>query len=76
MGKIKPGQDWKQEIVAELSASVLCHLIGKDGDKYLGNIYTYIEYYASKANITALAACFQVIGAVEKVLKEILTSKN
>lgn len=72
MGKIKPGQDWKQEIVAELSASVLCHLIGKDGDKYLGNIYTYIEQYASKASITALAACFQVIGDVEKVLKKIL----
>jgi len=74
MGKIKPGQDWKQEIVAELSAAVLCRLVGKDGEKYLGNSHTYKENYASKAKITAISACFQVIGDVEKVLQKILIS--
>ena len=71
-GKIKPGQDWKQEIVAELSAAVLCRLVGKDPDKYLGNNYAYIEDYAKKAKMTALPACFQVIRDVEKVLQKIL----
>lgn len=72
LGKLKPGQDWKQEIVAELSASVLCHLVGKDGDKYLGNSYVYIDRYASKAKIGAFTACLQVMSDVEKVLQKIL----
>lgn len=72
LGKLKPGQDWKQEIVAELSAAALCHIVGKDGDKFLGNSYTYIERYASKAKMTPLAACFQVIADVGKVLQQIL----
>jgi len=75
-GKLKPGQDWKQEIVAELSASVLCHMVGKDGDKYLGNAYSYIENYAKKAKVSALSACFQVMADVEKVLHEILEFKR
>lgn len=75
-GSLKSGQDWKQEIVAELSATVLCHLVGKDGDKYLGNNFTYIEKYAYKAKISALKACFQVIGDVEKVLQKILFQRN
>ena len=72
-GELKPGQDWKQEIVAELSASALCQLVGKDGDRYLGNNHTYIERYASEAKMTPSRACFQVMGDVEKVLQEILT---
>jgi antirestriction protein ArdC len=72
LGKFKTGQDWKQEIVAELSAAVLCRLMGRDGDKYLGNNYAYIDGYASKAKIPALTACFQVIADVEKVLQRIL----
>lgn len=70
--ELKPGQDWKQEIVAELSAAVLCHLVGKDGERHLGNSHTYIEKYAAKAKMVPLAACFQVIGDVEKVLQLIL----
>ncbi|MGA1871404.1 MAG: hypothetical protein ACMUJM_22980 [bacterium] len=74
MGTLKPGQDWKQEIVAELSAAALCRLIGKDGDKYLGNAYRYIENYASKAHVSALTGCLLVIADVEKVLQIILMS--
>lgn len=75
LGKLKKGQDWKQEIVAELSASVLCQMVGKDGDKYLGNAYQYIDSYAKKAKVTAISACFKVMGDVEKVLGEILNFK-
>jgi len=74
LGKLKSGQDWKQEIVAELSACVLSHLVGKNADKYLGNSHRYIESYASKANMTPLRACFQVMGDVEKVLQKILNT--
>lgn len=76
LGRLNPGQDWKQEIVAELSAAVLCNMVGKDGDKYLGNAYTYIDNYASKAKLSPLKACFQVMGDVEKVLQEILEGDN
>ena len=69
--KLKSGQDWKQEIVAELTAAVLCQMVGKDGQKYLGNSYFYIESYSKKAKISSISACFQVIGEVEKVLEKI-----
>ena len=58
--------------MAELSASVLCCLVGKDSDKYLGNAYAYIERYASETKIGVFKACMLVISDVEKVLKLIL----
>src|SRR5512139_284346 len=45
LGELKKGQDWKQEIVAELAASALCKLVGKTFN-HLGNHYRYIEGYA------------------------------
>lgn len=72
LGNLKGGQEWKQEIVAELSAAVLCNMIGKDGDKYLGNAYSYIESYAKKAKVSALTGCLQVMADVESVLQKIL----
>ena len=69
-------RSYEQEIVAELSAAALCQVIGKAGDKYLGNSHTYIERYASEAKMTPLAACFQVIADVEKVLQKILASNS
>lgn len=51
-------------------------MVGKDGDKYLGNAYTYIEDYASKARVSAFSACFHVIADVEKILQNILTSEG
>ena len=71
LGGIKPGQDWKQEIVAELSAAVLCLLVGKT-TRYLGNNHRYIEGYAKKAGLTVVQGCLRVIGDVEKVLNMIL----
>lgn len=71
-GHLKPGQDWKQEIVAELSAAALCQMVGKKTDAHLGNNYRYIETYAQKANLSPLAGCLKVMADVEKVLQEIL----
>jgi hypothetical protein len=72
LGQLKAGQDWKQEIVAELSATVLCHLVGKKGDTYLGNSYRYIDNYAQQANLPPLKACLETMTDVERVLNLIL----
>ena len=69
LGKLKRGQDPLQEIVAELSAQALCRIVGKDGDKYFGNSYRYIETYAKEMEITPHTAVLKVITDVEKVLR-------
>lgn len=66
-GKLQSGQDWKQEIVAELSAAVLCAIVGKTS-RSLGNSYRYISGYAEKADLTPVQACLRVIKDVEGVL--------
>ena len=72
MGKLTPGQDWRQEIVAELGAIVLCKLIGKEPDKALANGYRYIAHYAEKAKLSPSAAAVRVLGDTEQVLGLIL----
>jgi len=69
---LRPGQHWDQEIVAELSAQALCHLVGKSPGSNLGNSHAYIEGYAKQAGLTPLAACFRLLDSVERVLIEIL----
>lgn len=71
IGKLKGKQSWKEEIVAELSAAVLCRVVGKTS-KYLGNNFKYIKHYAEEANLKPARACLKVIGDVEKVLELIL----
>lgn len=72
IGKLKPGQNWDQEIIAELSAQALCHLIGKQPNNNLGNTYKYIESYAERAGYRPVSACLKVIDDVERVLNFIL----
>ena len=71
LGQLKRGQDWRQEIVAELSAAVLCQIVGKTS-KFLGNSYQYIERYASQARLIPAQGCLKVLGDVESVLNLIL----
>ena len=71
-GKLKPIQDPFQEIVAELAATALSNLVGKDPRDSLGNSYRYIEAYAGKAGVSPLGACLKVIGETEKVINLIL----
>lgn len=70
LGKLVPGQNWKQEIVAELSAEALSRIFGLKSTT--GNSYKYIESYAAQAGLSPIAACLQVLGDTEKVLKLIL----
>ena len=69
---LKAGQDPLQEIVAELSAQALCHLVGKKADQSFGNSFRYIERYAKKAKLTPHGACLKVMRQTEKVLNLIL----
>lgn len=71
-GKLKPGQDPMQEIVAELSAQTLCRIVGKKANDTLGNSYRYIEGYAEKLKMSPYTACLKVMAETEKVLKLIL----
>lgn len=78
LGELKPGQDWKQEIVAELSAQALCYLVGKKPEDTMGATYQYIEMYSRKAQppLTPITACLQVLGEVEQVLNLILDKEE
>ena len=73
-GTLKPGQDPIQEIVAELSAQALCHLVGKNPGRSMGNSYEYIERYALRAQppMTPITACLKVLSEVEQVLNLIM----
>ena len=63
----KNAQCWRKEIVAELTAAVLCKMVGKTS-RYLGNNYQYITHYAKEANLTPVRACMEMMGDIEKVL--------
>jgi hypothetical protein len=76
LGKLKGGQDPIQEIVAELAAQALCRIVGKSGDRHLGNSYRYMETYAERINITPHAACLKVMSDCEKVLTLILNGET
>jgi len=73
VGQLEPGQAPLQEIVAELSAAVLCRMVGKHSDT-LGNSYRYIKNYAAKLSVSPHQACLKVLGDTEKVLGLILAS--
>ena len=75
-GKLKNGQDPFQEIVAELSAQALCHMVGKQASDTSGNSFQYIERYAQKVNMTPHSACLKVLSETEKVLNLIVGSEN
>ena len=75
IGELKPGQDWKQEIVAELSAEALCRIVGLKKET-TGNSYQYIERYAKEAGLRPVMACLLVLTETEKVLKLILEASH
>jgi hypothetical protein len=65
LGGPKRGQDWKQEIVAELAATTLYKMIGRTS-KHLGSSYQYIERHAKDANLTPWQGCMKVMSDTEK----------
>ncbi|MBN1660248.1 MAG: hypothetical protein JXA93_17755 [Anaerolineae bacterium] len=65
-GKLRGGQDPRQETVAEFTAAVLMHLYGL-GDR-AGNCWQYVKQYAADP----LQAILTALGTVEKVLDLLL----
>ena len=63
-----------QEIIAELSAAVLCRMVGKELDT-IGNSYRYIKRYSEKLSLSPHQACLKVLADTEKVLNLILGSE-
>lgn len=73
LGNLKPGQNWREELTAELVAQTLAQVYGISGKNTLGNSFEYIYYYSQKANRDVGVACVLVLGDVEKVLSLILS---
>jgi hypothetical protein len=72
-GKLKMGQDAKQEIAAELSSNVLARLYGKQPQDE-GHAYRYIENYAKEMKKDVATAIVSVLTDVEKVLELIIST--
>lgn len=70
LGKLEIRQDWRQEIVAELTAATLLRLYGRVPQE--GRAYQYIRRYAEDAGYDPHRACLQVIREVEQCLWLIL----
>ncbi len=68
-------QTWRKEIVAKLSAAVLCRLVRKTS-RYFGNNIQYIKHYAKKVDLTPMQACMKVMGDVENVLNLVLDDEK
>ena len=73
-GKLKNAQDWKQEIVAELTAAVLAHLCGRKTND--GGSYRYIRRYAEDAGKDVHRACLSVIGDVGKCVEIVMQTEE
>ncbi|MCG3771941.1 MAG: hypothetical protein JW384_03140 [Nitrosomonadaceae bacterium] len=69
-GSLKNGQDWEQEVTAELTAATLMHLYGRAPND--GGAYRYIAGYAAKVGKDVYRACLSVIAEVEQCLNQIL----
>lgn len=72
-GNNKGGQQWDQEVVAELTGAVLAEMVGEKAE---GIAYGYIRAYAEKANMTASQACLKVLGRVKDTIQMILSADN
>jgi hypothetical protein len=68
LGRLKESAPWQREMVAELSAAVLCRVCGRQSDENLGESFGYLERQAKKAGLTVTQACLGVLSEVEAVL--------
>jgi len=74
LGRLKESAPWQREMVAELSAAVLCRVCGRQPDENLGESFRYIERQAKKAGLTVTQACLTVLSEVEAVLNLVFSA--
>ena len=79
-GKLKSGQHWDQEIVAELGGAVLLECLGFSQESNRGRVWEYASAYARKADLELVEACQKLLKriceAVELVLEEAIRTEK
>jgi len=63
-------EKWEKELIAELSAAALCHMIGKEPNT--GNHFQYIKRYAEEAKLSPVKACMKILDTCMQVIEEIV----
>lgn len=76
-GQLKPGQDAAQEIVAEMAAAVLCHLLEPEFPELnltsgLHFSREYVTHYASKTGQPSARAVLSLLDRIGKCVSRIL----
>jgi len=71
-GKLKPGQYWRQEVVAELGSSIIAQCLGLDYEADLGGCFEYVEKYARDAKKDTVSACIDCLDRTCKAVALIL----
>jgi hypothetical protein len=67
---------YKEEIIASLSALVLCRLNGTSEKNYIGNDYFRIKGYAYSLKMKPVQACVKFLDVTQKVLNIILVGEQ
>ena len=70
-GGMKPGQDPKQEIVAELGGATLLELIGHETASDRGGAYEYVKQYAKGDPI---AECMNLVNRISSAVAKVLST--
>jgi len=70
--KIKPGQHWKQEVVAEMSAVILMRMYGLEDKNREAWSFRYIKRYADEAQEDLYRALFSVMSDARTVIFKIM----
>ncbi|MDD5673283.1 MAG: hypothetical protein PHC61_03915, partial [Chitinivibrionales bacterium] len=68
--KAEQAPAWEKEIIAELSASALLYMMGKEG--HTGNHFAYITRYAEQAHLSTVKACMKILNKCFAVINEIV----
>ncbi len=77
LGSLKHGgQDLHQEAVAQLGASTLLEMLGKDAESDRGFTWEYIKTYADRHGKDTVAVCQSVLNRVGKAINHILETAD
>ena len=74
LGLLKGCARWQREMVAELSAAVLCRVCGRQPDENLGESFGYLERESEKAGLPVTQACLAVLSDVEATLNLVFSA--
>lgn len=77
LGSLKEkGQHWRSEIVADLGAAALAHMIGREAEADEGRVWNYIQHYAQEAEREPVACCQEVLNRIATVINFILETAD